>query len=128
MYVSVCTLSVPPNSNTLQQNGTQSKFGMPLVVECLPGYRLSGSESNGNVNTSIQCNENGIFDQTPSCEPKGKVTRHWDPECGNFIVYFDNGNGMPFQYILFVVIICSSVILSIRLAGRSAVSYLIVLQ
>ena len=74
--VSVCILSVPPNSNIVQQNGTQSTFGMPLVVECLPGYRLSGSESNGNVNTSIQCNENGIINQTPSCEPKGKVTRH----------------------------------------------------
>ena len=72
MYVSVCTLSVPPNCNLLQQNGNHSTFGMPLVVECLPGYRLSGSTSNENVSTSIQCNENGIFNPTPSCEPKGK--------------------------------------------------------
>jgi len=81
---------------------------MPLVVECLPGYRLSGSESNGNVNTSIQCNENGIFDQTPSCEPKGKETRHWEPVCGNFIVYFENEYEQQFQYIICVLTIRKS--------------------
>ena len=76
MYVSVCTLSVPLNSNIVQQNGTQSTFGMSLVVECLPGYRLSGSESNGNVNTSLHCNENGMFDPTPTCELKGKCDKY----------------------------------------------------
>ena len=55
----------------MQENGTQSTFGIPLVVACIPGYRQNGSESNANVNISTQCNENGIFDITPSCEPKG---------------------------------------------------------
>ena len=75
MIVSVCTLSVPPNSNTVQQTGTVSTFGIPLVVQCIPGYRLSGSASNENVNTSLQCNENGLFDPMPTCEPKGKYNQ-----------------------------------------------------
>jgi len=70
--VSVCTLSVLPSNNIVQQVEIQSTFGIPIVVECILGYRISGSESNENVTTSIQCNENGIFDPTPTCEPKGK--------------------------------------------------------
>jgi len=70
--VSVCTLSVPENSFIVQQTGTRATFGVPLSVECIPGYRLNGSQSNEIVNTNIQCNENGIFDPTPKCEPKGK--------------------------------------------------------
>jgi len=72
VYVSVCILSVPQNSYIVQQTGTQSTFGTPLVVECIPGYRISGFESNDVVTTSIQCNERGLFDLTPKCEPKGK--------------------------------------------------------
>jgi len=71
VYVSVCTLSVPPNSFIVQQTGLQLTVGIPLAVECIPGYRLNGSESNEIVNTTIQCNENGTFDKTPTCEPKG---------------------------------------------------------
>jgi len=74
LYVSVCILSVPPNSYIVQQTGIQSTFGTPIMVECIPGYRISGSESNANVTTSIQCNADGMFDSTPTCEPKGKET------------------------------------------------------
>ena len=73
MCVSVCTLSVLPSNNIVQQVGTQTTFGIPKVVECIPGYRISGSGSNENITTNIQCNENGIFDPTPTCEPKGNV-------------------------------------------------------
>jgi len=73
-YVSVCTLSVPPNSNVTQETGHMSLYGIPLVVECIPGHRKSGSESNENVTTSIQCNADGNFEETPTCEPKGKET------------------------------------------------------
>jgi len=69
VYVSVCFLSVPQNSNTVQQTGT---YETPLVVECIPGYRISGSETNAIVTSIIQCNESGFFDPTPACEPKGK--------------------------------------------------------
>jgi len=69
--VSVCTLSVPPNSNIVQQNGTQSTFGIHLDVECKQCYRLIGSDAS---TTSIPCNENGIFDSTPACILKGKDT------------------------------------------------------
>ena len=72
LYVSVCTLSVPPNSNVTLENGHLSLFGIPLVVECIPGHRLSGSESNENVTISIQCNADGTFESVTSCEPKGK--------------------------------------------------------
>ena len=74
MYFSVCTLSVPPNSHIVQQTGSQSTFGIPLNVECIPCYKLLGSESNENVTTIIQCNANGTFEPTPTCEPKGKET------------------------------------------------------
>jgi len=71
LYVSVCTLNVPPDSNIVQQNGTLSTFGIPLDVECIPCFRLNGSVSNAVVTTSIQCNGNGSFDSTPTCEIKG---------------------------------------------------------
>ena len=68
----VCTLSVPQNSNITQQTGIQSTFGIRLAVSCIIGHRLSGSVSNDHVTTTIQCNANGVFDPTPTCEPKGK--------------------------------------------------------
>ena len=71
LYVSVCTLSVPLDSNIVQQNGTLSTVGIPLDVECKPCFRLNGSGSNAVVTTSIQCTENGSFDSTPTCEIKG---------------------------------------------------------
>jgi len=59
----------------MQQSGNQSTFGIPLDVECIPGYRRRRYELNENVTTSIQCNENGTFDPTPTCEPKGKCDK-----------------------------------------------------
>lgn len=73
-YFSVCILSVPPNSHIVQQNGTQSTFGVDVNVECIPCYKLNGSQAKDNVNTCIRCNSNGIFDLTPTCEQQGNDT------------------------------------------------------
>ena len=72
LYISVCFLDVPPNSNIVQRANEHTVYNRLLNVSCIPGYRIQGS-SNDNVSRSLVCNENGNLDIAPTCIPKGKT-------------------------------------------------------
>jgi len=72
--VSVCTLYSMEPTHANYSDGVTKLYNDLLYVSCNTGYKLKNSNSNDETTTIIQCLEIGIFNHTPVCDRKGRVT------------------------------------------------------